>query len=304
MKTQNFTLINNLILLLALLFSIDAFAMIVPEGFARETVKLDGVTLNVYRGGHGEPLVLIHGYATTALMWAPAMKALKGKYTVIVPDLRGAGLSEVTASGYDEVTMAQDMKNLLDHYHIAQARVVGHDIGLMVAYALAAKYPDRVKKLVLMDAFLPGVGPGEAIYNSPDMWQFRFYGPFAEELVKGRERIALDTLWEGFSAKPHTFPEDEKLYFVSQFAKPGRMGAGFSFFKAMPQDAIENRELAKTKLQMPVLAIGGEKSLGPATVQTTKLVAVSVQEKVVPDCGHWMMEECPDETIKALEQVL
>ncbi len=151
------------------LASINALALEMPEGFQREKVSLDGVAYNVYKGGHGPPLVLLHGYAQSALMWTPVMNALKSRYTIIVPDLRGMGLTDAPAGGYDKSTIATDVKKLLDHFGIARARVVGHDLGLMVAYALAAKYPDIVQKLVVMDAFLPGIGPGESIYNSPDI---------------------------------------------------------------------------------------------------------------------------------------
>lgn len=276
----------------------------VPEGFKQEQIKLNGIILNVYKGGQGEPLLLIHGYTQSALMWSPVMKHLKEKFTIIVPDLRGAGLSDAPEDGYDKVTMAADMKKLLDYYHISKTRVVGHDIGLMVAYALAATYPEYVEKLVVMDAFLPGIGPGDAIYNSPGIWHFRFNGSYPEQLVKDRERIFFDSLWEGFSATPDAISEADKEYYISQYSRPGRMRAGFAYFKAMPKDAADNKELSKTKLPMPVLALGGEKAMGQALIDTMKEISESLQERLVEGCGHWMLEECPDETIDALLQFL
>jgi pimeloyl-ACP methyl ester carboxylesterase len=192
------------------------------------------------------------------------------------------------------------MIQLLDHYKITKARVVGHDIGLMVAYALAAKYPQYVEKLAVMDAFIPGIGPGNDIYNSPNIWHFRFNGSYPEQLVEGRERLFFDSLWEGFSAVHGVISELKKQYYVAQYSRPGRMRAGFAYFKAMPQDAADNKQLSQQKLQMPVLALGGEKSMGQALIATMQLVAQSVQGIVVKDCGHWMLEERPDETIKSL----
>lgn len=216
----------------AILLSLSTQAIEIPKGFKQESVQIqDGAHLNVYKGGKGEALVLIHGYAESALMWEKAMTQFSDKYTVIAPDLRGAGLSDVTATGYTKSAMAKDVKAILDHYGITKALIVGHDIGLMVAFAFAAQYPTVTEKLVVMDAFLPGVGPGDDIYNSPDIWHFRFQGPYAEELVKGRERTYLNSLWDGFSANPKSFPENKRQYFAKQYAQPGHMKAGFQWFR-------------------------------------------------------------------------
>jgi pimeloyl-ACP methyl ester carboxylesterase len=293
-----------LLLMTMVLVSAETFAKEIPAGFKQEKVEINGINYNVYKGGHGDPLVLLHGYAQSALMWTPVMNALKDQYTIIVPDLRGIGLTDAPDKGYDKVTIAEDVKKLLEHYDIPAARVVGHDLGLMVAYALAAKHPDSVKKLVVMDAFLPGIGPGDDIYNSPDIWHFRFHGPFAEKLVAGRELIHLDAVWTPFSADPKTFPMEDKKYYAKQYARPGRMRAGFAWFSAMPQDAKDNRELVKTKLKMPVLAMGGDHSLGGPLIETMKAAAENVQGVVVKDCGHWMTEECPKPTLEALRSFL
>lgn len=260
--------------------------------------------MNVYKGGTGRAVVLLHGMAESALMWEPAMKELVSKYTVIVPDLRGAGLSDAPASGYSKVEMAEDIKTLLAHYDIQKADIVGHDIGLMVAYAFAAKYPEMTNKLVLMDAFLPGVGPGDEIYNSPEIWHFRFYGSSAEALVKGREKQYLDHLWTTFSANPGSFPEGKKDYFAEQYAAPGHMRAAMSWFKAFPRDADDNRVLSKNQLTMPVLSIGGEKAMGGPLAATVKLVAPQAKTITYPGIGHWLMEENPAQTVKDLQAFL
>jgi pimeloyl-ACP methyl ester carboxylesterase len=282
-----------------------AQAIDIPKGFTQETVQVPGVKLNVYKGGTGsEVLVLLHGYAESALMWQPAMVRFQSKYTILVPDLRGAGLSETPKDGYTKAALAQDIKKLLEHYKIEKAYIVGHDIGLMVAYAFAAQYPETTLKLVVMDAFLPGVGPGDDVYNSPDIWHFRFHGPFAEKLVKGREKLYLDALWTGFSADPKSFPEAKKDYFAKQYAAPGHMKAGFEYFRTFPQDAIDNKKFAATKLTMPVLSVGGEKALGQVLADTMKVVAPQVQAVVLKNTGHWLMEENPKEALDALENFL
>lgn len=293
-----------LLFLITLMVTISVSALEAPRGFQSEQVSLDGVKLNVYRGGQGNALILLHGYAQSSLMWTKAMKHFQNNFTVIAPDIRGAGQSDVPEAGYDKVTMADDIRKLMDHYGVKKAKVVGHDVGLMVAYTLAAKYPEKVESLVVMDAFLPGIGPGDSIYNDPKIWHFRFNGPYAEKLVKGREGIYFDSLWDGFSARPGSFPEASKKHYLSEYSKPGHMRAGFNYFKAFPDDAATNKELSKTKLKMPVLAMGGDKALGPQLIETMKVAAQNVQGHVVKNCGHWMLEECPQETLQVLENFL
>ena len=296
---------KKLLLLSALILaSLSAHAIDIPKGFKQEKVEINGFKMNVYRGGTGSPVVLLHGMGESALMWEPLMKALSSKYSFIVPDLRGAGLSEAPESGYTKVAMADDVKTLLNHYGIAKADIVGHDIGLMVAYAFAAKYPETTSKLIVMDAFLPGVGPGDDIYNSPDIWHFRFHGKNAENLVKGREKEYLNHLWNSFSANPKSFPEAKKNYFAKQYAAPGHMRAAMEWFKAFPQDAKDNKELSKTQLPMPVLSIGGDKAMGGPLAATMKIVSPTAQSITFKDVGHWLMEENPKATIEAVDNFL
>lgn len=293
-----------LILMMNLLLFANAFALDAPKGFKSEKVKIDGITYNVFRGGKGSPLLLIHGYGQSALMWSKAMEHYKDKFSMIIPDIRGSGDTDAPDAGYDKITMAEDMKKLLDHYQISKSKVVGHDIGLMVAYTLAARYPQMVERLALMDAFLPGIGPGVAIYNDPNLWHFRFHGPYAEKLVKGRENIYFNSLWVGFSARPDSFPEDAKKYYLKQYTRPGRMKAGFAYFETFPLDAENNNRFIKTKLPMPVYTIAGEKSMDKKLNESMVLAATDVGGKVVAGCGHWMLEECPRETLEALDSFL
>ena len=226
-------------------------------------------------------------------------------HSVIVPDLRGMGLSSRPPGGYDKKTQGQDIAGLLDALKIGKVDLVTHDIGNMVGYAFAAEHPDRVTKFVIMDAPLPGVGPWDDIIKSHALWHFSFYGPDAERLVKGRERIYLDRFWNEFSADPKNFDEASREHYAALYAQPGAMHAGFEQFKAFDQDAIDNKAfVAAGLLTMPVLAVGGEKSFGPMMATVMRAAATNVTEAIVPNSGHWVMEENPTATIKLITDFL
>jgi pimeloyl-ACP methyl ester carboxylesterase len=270
-------------------------------GFKTQAVAVDGGTVSVTVGGSGPPVVLLHGYAETSRMWKPLANVLAPRFTVIAPDLPGIGDSSIPKTGIDMKTSAERVHAAVRSLGFQKARVVGHDIGLMVAYAYAAMYPQEVEKLVLMDAFLPGVGGWEAVYNNPGIWHFRFYGAAPEALAKGRERIYLDDLWNNFAAdKNRSILEADRRGYTQSYARPGRTAAGFAYFASFPKTAADFAELAKTKLAIPVLSIGGEKSLGDVLGAQTKLVASDVTVIVLKDTGHWMLEERREETIVAL----
>lgn len=274
-------------------------------GFKTQSVAVDGGTVSVTVGGSGPPVVLIHGYAETSRMWKPLAKVLAPRFTVIAPDLPGIGDSSIPKTGLDMKTSAERVHAAVRSLGYSKVRVVGHDIGLMVAYAYAALYPQEVEMLVLMDAFLPGVGGWEAVYNNPGIWHFRFYGAAPEALAKGRERIYLDDLWNNFAAdKNRSIPEADRRVYTQSYARAGRTAAGFAYFASFPKTATDFAELAKTKLAIPVLSIGGEKSLGDVLGAQTKLVASDVTVIVLKDTGHWMLEERPEETIAALTRFL
>ncbi len=233
------------------------------------------------------------------------MPLLAERFTVIAPDLPGIGDSEIPASGLDMKTAAIRMHALARSLGVEKARVVGHDIGLMVAYAYAAQFPSEVEKLVVMDAFLPGVDLWEAVYNNPGIWHFRFNGPTPEELVQGRERIYFEHFWNNFAAdKTRSIPEADRIAYAAAYARPGRMRAGWAYFVSFIQAATDFAQLARTKLTMQVLAIGGEKSLGDVLGQQMKLVASDVTIVVLKDTGHWVLEERPKETTDALVKFL
>ncbi len=290
-------------LLLSVMTTLPAAAGIqpFPDSFHAQEIPANGTTLHVRVGGTGPAVVLIHGYGDTGDMWAPLAAALVGGHTVVVADLRGMGLSAVADHGFEKKNQAKDIADVLDALHIEHADIIGHDIGNMVAFAFAERYPERTTHLVMMDAPVPGVGPWDDILKSPLLWHFRFGGPDMERLVQGRERIYLDRFWNDFSAKPARFDEASRTHYAELYAKPGRMHAGFAQFAAFDQDVIDNRaSVAHGRLQMPVLAIGGDHSLGATMAYIMRFAADNVREVVVADSGHWLMEEQPKATVTAI----
>jgi pimeloyl-ACP methyl ester carboxylesterase len=276
-----------------------------PAVFQVKDIATNGTTLHVRVGGSGPAVVLIHGYGETGDMWAPLAADLARDHSVIVPDLRGMGLSARPAGGYDKKTQGQDIAGLLDALKVGKVDVVGHDIGNMVAYAFVAQHRNRVTKLVLMDAPLPGVGPWEEILKNPLLWHFRFGGPDMERLVAGRERIYLDRFWNEFSADPKNFDEASRQHYAALYARLGAMHAGFAQFAAFDQDAIDDHAfLAQGKLAMPVLALGGEKSFGTTMATVAGFAATDVTGGVIQGAGHWLMEEQPVATVKAVRTFL
>jgi pimeloyl-ACP methyl ester carboxylesterase len=278
-----------------------------PESFsASETIvsrmsKVDGVNLHYLTAGHGPTVILLHGYTQTSRMWRPIIPLLAEKFTVIAPDLPGIGDSDIPVDGLDMKTAAVRIHALARSLGVEKARVVGHDIGLMVAYAYAAQFPAETEKLVVMDAFLPGVAGWEDVYNNPAIWHFRFNGPTPEALVQGRERIYFEHFWNNFAAdRTHSIPEADREAYTAAYARPGRMHAGWAYFVSFQQAARDFAELSTTKLTMPVLAIGGEKANGDVLGRQMKLVATGATMVVLKNTGHWVLEENPKETTAAL----
>lgn len=233
-----------------------------PAAFKVQDIQANGTTLHVRVGGSGPAVVLIHGFGDTGDMWTPLAVELAKDHRVVVPDLRGLGLSAKPEGGYDKKNQAADIRAVLDKLGIDRADIVGHDIGTMVAYAYAASYPDKTTKLVVMDAPVPSIPPWDQIDEAT------------------REHYA-------------------KLY-----SRPGAMKASFAQFQSIRKDAVDNVELMKTKLSMPVLAIGGEKSFGGTQAVVMRNAATNVTELVVPGAGHWLMEEAPAVTIQAVKDFL
>ncbi len=274
-------------------------------GIKSRFANANGAKLHYLAAGSGEPVILLHGYAQNSHMWRPLIAELARTKTVIAPDLRGFGQSARPASGYDKKSMAQDIHALAHSLGFERVRICGHDIGLMVAYAYAALYPSEVEKIVLMDAFLPGIGDTTGIFLLRDLWHFHFFGETPEKLVKGRERIYFEHFWNDFAANPKkSVSEADRRFYAKAYAKPGAMHAGFEVFKAFDQDATDFADLAKTKLQMPMLVLSGEKAGGEFLINQGRMVADDVEGVIVKGSGHWLIDEAPKQVIPQLVEFL
>src|SRR5260221_7054793 len=286
---------------IALLDALAAFAQAPQSKFA----EVNGVRLHYLVAGKGDPVVLLHGYAQTSHMWLPLISKLADKHTVIAPDLRGFGQSSAPSGGYAKAAMAQDIHALVKSLNYDRIRLVGHDIGLMVAYGYAAQYPNEVDRLVLMEAFLPGVGDWNSVLLLRDLWHFHFYGKTPLALVTGRERIYLEHFWNDFAADPKkSVPEKDREFYAKAYAQPGHMVTGMEVFRAFPKDAEDFSAFATTSLSMPLLVLSGEKAGGPFLIKQGRMVASNVEGVLVRDCGRWLMEEAADQVIPKLVEFL
>jgi pimeloyl-ACP methyl ester carboxylesterase len=272
-----------------------------PAAFRVQEVQTDGAVIHARIGGAGPAVVLLHGFGDTGDMWAPVAAALMKDHTVLVPDLRGMGLSSHPEGGYDKKTQARDVAQVMDKLGIDKAALVTHDIGNMVGYAFAAQFPARVTRWVVIDAPLPGIGPWDEILRSPALWHFNFRGPDVERLVQGRERIYLDRFWNELSADPKAIDEATRQHYAALYARPGAMHSAFNQFAAFTQDAADNKVFAaQGKLTMPVLALGADHSFGTQMADVLRFVASDVTTGVIGNTGHWVMEEQPARTTAAI----
>jgi len=284
---------------LAMAAPVSAAVQPFPKEFRTQMIETNGTKIYVRAGGTGPAVVMLHGFGDTGDMWAPIAAVLVKDHTVIVPDLRGMGLSAHPDTGYTKKSQAVDIAGVLDHLKVDKADLVTHDIGNMVGYAVAAQYPNRITRWVVIDAPLPGIGDWENIIKSPLLWHFNFRGPDAERLVAGRERIYLDRFWNELSANPKAIDEATRQHYAKLYAQPRAMHDAFEQFGAFAQDANDNKAfVAAAKLTMPILAVGAEKSFGTAQADDIRFVATNVSGAIVPGSGHWVMEENPGATTK------
>jgi pimeloyl-ACP methyl ester carboxylesterase len=294
--------------LVAVLLSTPGVAAITPfpASFHTQMVPTNGTNLYVRVGGKGPAVVLLHGFGDTGDMWAPLAIALVKDHTVIVPDLRGMGMSDHPDTGYTKKNQAVDIAGVMDALKVPKADLVTHDIGNMVGYALAAQYPARVTRWAVIDAPLPGIGDWDNIIRSPMLWHFNFRGPDEERLVQGRERIYLDRFYNELSADPKGIDEDTRQHYAALYARPHAIHDAFEQFGAFTQDAVDNKALLAKggKLTMPVFAVGAEKSFGKGMADELRFTASNVTGGIVPNSGHWIMEENPQATIKLVTDFL
>ena len=283
-------------------YALPAMATVVafPSTFRAQQMPVTDGTQYVRVGGSGPAVLLLHGFGDTGDMWQPLAVVLAKDHTVIVPDLRGMGLSSHPEGGYAKVAQARDLIGILDRLKVTSFSLVTHDIGNMVGYALAAQFPDRVDRWVVMDAPLPGLGNWDKQLTNPKIWHFNFRGPDVERLVAGRERILLDRFYNELSANPAAIDEQTRRHYAHLYASPGAIHDAFGGqFAAFATDATDNQALfAKVgKLTMPILAIGGDHSYGASMATELSEVATNVRGAVITDSGHWIMEEQPQQAI-------
>jgi pimeloyl-ACP methyl ester carboxylesterase len=283
----------------AALWSLGATAQNVKiEG---KFADVNGIKMHYLVAGKGDPIILMHGYAQNSHMWRPTIKELAKTHLVVAPDLRGFGDTTKAEAGYDKKSMAADVHALAQKLGIGKAGIAGHDIGLMVAYAYAAQYPAEVDRIALLDAFIPGVGDTTNLFLLKDLWHFHFYGPTPLALVNGRERIYFEHFWNDFAADgKKSVSEADRVFYAKKYAMPGAMKAGMEVFRNFDQDAKDNAVFAKTKLTMPMLVLGGEKSGGEFLITQGKMVATNVDGVLIKNSGHWLVDEQPGQVIPKL----
>ena len=266
--------------------------------------QANGVRLHYLVAGQGDPVLLLHGFGQSSQMWRPLMRELAKDHTVIAADLRGAGQSDAPPDGYSKADMARDMRALMGELGYSKVSVVGHDIGMMVAYAYAAQFPNDVQKIVLLEAMLPGVGEWTRSWPR-DQWHLHFFGKVPEALVQGRERIYLEHFWNGFAADPaKSIPEADRKVYAAEYARPNHVRAGMEWFRLLDQDARQFHDYAAKPLTTPMLVLSGEKGSGDALIKQAERIDTDVQSAVVPGAGHWLMEEAPGFVIPKIVEFL
>ena len=267
----------------------------------------EGVHIVYRRGGSGAPVVLVHGWPQHSLMWHAIAPQLAERFTVICPDLRGAGASTITRGGYDKTTMAQDLHVLVEHLELGSVNLAGYDLGAGVAGAYARQFRDAVRRLAVMEFALPGFGFEQQMTPQPDWtladnWHLALFSvpEAAEWLCAGRERQLLAWFFWHLSYAGGQVNAEHFEDYVRQVGKPGALRAGIEYYAAVFQDARDNLPLRERPLEVPTLALGGEASSGPALTQIWSPVARNLRTQVIPRAGHWLGDENPQAVVDAL----
>jgi pimeloyl-ACP methyl ester carboxylesterase len=278
--------------------------------FSHNTASVNGMQLHYVMGGQGDPIVLLHGWPETWYAWHKVMPALAQNYTVIAPDLRGIGDSSKPTTGYDGKTVAEDIHQLVTKLGFDTIFLVGHDIGAFVAYPYAAAHPTEVERLVVMEVPPPinGFFPPPQVNILTALWWILFHQTpgVPEALTEGKEMTYLSWFYQNLAYNPAAITQEAINEYVSKYSAPGGMRAGFEYYRAIPQDAIQNENYSKTNLTMPVLALGAGyiPAFGgnPNTVAADgmKMLAQNVTGIIVPNSGHYIQEEQPDVVVKLL----
>lgn len=271
-----------------------------PPGFKHQYAQVNGVKIHYVIGGKGEPLLLVHGFGQNWYMWNRLLPELSKHFTIIAPDMRGVGESGKPAGGYDKKNMAVDLHELIKKLGFHHINLAGHDIGLMVAYAYAAQFPADVKKVALMDALLPGIEPVWSQVRAQAWWFGFFAMPNSGAIVAGKAGLFLDGFWPVVGYVKNPFTKTEKDEFIRAYSVPGATTGAFHWFGEFNHDAKDNLEFMKTKLTMPLLALGADHSAGSYLAAHCRLVATNVKEVIITGAGHWVVQEQTAQVQKAL----
>jgi len=271
-----------------------------PPGFKHQYAQVNGVKIHYVIGGKGEPLLLVHGFGQNWYMWNRLLPELSKHFTVIAPDMRGVGESGKPAGGYDKKNMAVDLHELMKKLGFHHINLAGHDIGLMVAYAYAAQFPADVKKVALMDALLPGIEPVWSQVRAQAWWFGFFAMPNSGAIVAGKAGLFLEGFWPVVGYVKNPFTKNEKNEFIRAYSVPGATTGAFHWFGEFNHDAKDNLEFMKTKLTMPLLALGADHSAGSYLATHCRLVATNVKEVIITGAGHWVVQEQTAQVQKAL----
>jgi len=284
--------------------SIKSIASTPDINIEHHTVTVNGVRLHYVKAGSGEPLVLLHGWPQTWREWNVMIPELAKHYTVIAPDMRGFGDSDKPSSGYDKRTVAEDIYQLVNYLGFDEINLVGHDIGMMVAYEYASAHPSKVRKLAMLEAGLPGLGLEMLMDGAkfPQFYHFSFFiAPgLAETLVAGREKMFITHFIRHLSYDTYAVTDEDLNEYAERLSQPGALRASFEHYRAFPIDAVNNQENAKTKLTMPVLAVGGEFCMNDQVGVIMNALADDVKNSVIERSGHWLTEEQPEELTAVL----
>lgn len=275
-----------------------------PPGAESRFATLNGVRLHYVIAGSGPALVLLHGWPQTWFSWSETMRTFADCFTVIAPDLRGLGLSERIASGYDKRNVADDIKALIDHEAGGRAAVVGHDMGGKAAYVLAHLHPDSVSRLVLVDCLLPGTENADALHGGAWHYGFHMAPDIPEMLTAGRERDYIRAQIRAWSHRKDAVPETSVIEYARHYATPGGMTAGFDYYRALPRDAALMASFGERKLAMPVLAVAGRQSVAGRLGSALRDRAEFLNEVLVEACGHFVAEEAPGPFHEAVRRFL
>lgn len=269
---------------------------------AHRTATVESVRLHYAIAGSGPLLVLLHGWPQTWYEWHRLMPPLARHYTVVAPDLSGAGLSDKPLAGYDKLTLARDIRGLVAQLGRGAPVIVGHDIGGMVAYAYATEFEAETRGMAILDVPVPGIPPWDEAVRDPRVWHFAFHAQrdLAEKLVEGRERLYLAQFFRDRAHNVAAVSDADIDVYARAYAAPGALRAGFEYYRTFAADEARNRAAAQRRLRIPVMGLGGARRWGPRMQELVDAIAENGTGHSIAECGHWLAEEQPEAVLRHL----